>query len=375
MGPVDIAGAGAVVTAGTGFGAWMLRRLAIDGGGAVAGGGDGAWALRRPAMAGSGSVVAVGSGEWATRAVLFDGSGKVINRGSGSWPLGRIGADGAGAVVTAGTGYGAWKLRRATLAGSGSVAGSGDGVWTTRRLAMTGLGSVMAAGTGEWTTRAALVAGAGGVVNRGSGAWGMGPLDADGAGAVANVARVSLGWKLKRLGLGGSGSVRTTGDGAWALEPVVIAGMFAEPVTADFRTALRARLKGAPELAGLTEVYWRRSPPSAILPFLIVDDLSSTPRHLTGDYYTATDLQFTIFSPDDREAETLGAEAWSALAPGEGDSPLLFVEGRELRQRVPWMMRGPTADEKGVINGKTVWRTHFDCRFFIARAYRGGVLQ
>jgi len=172
---------------------------------------------------------------------------------------------------------------------------------------------------------------------------------------------------LRRLGLEGSGSVRTTGDGAWSVRPVGIVGVFVEPVTADFRTALRARLKGAPSLAGLTEVYWRDSPPSAVLPFLIFADLYATSMINTSDSYYAEEAhQFDVFGLDDEETETLGEAAFDLLYPRHENPPLLFAEGYEMT-RLPGQGRGPAQEAGGAIGGRPVWKFSFDYTWFIGK--------
>lgn len=137
--------------------------------------------------------------------------------------------------------------------------------------------------------------------------------------------------------------------------------------TATFLEALRAFLLADDTLADLTDVYLHTAPPGSEYPHLVISRLYQTPFLNTEDsYHKEVGVQFTAFSQDAAEAETLGDAAYDALFPFDGHDPLEFAEGYEMT-RLPGTSRGPTADARGPIAGDPVWRQHFDYTFLVGK--------
>src|SRR4051794_13006741 len=82
------------------------------------------------------------------------------------------------------------------------------------------------------------------------------------------------------------------------------AGLTVWPAT--FWEALRSFLKYDPDLVDLSEVYFRRSAPVPVYPFLVVSPIDARPElNNTEDYWKSEQVQFSIVSTDDVEAVTL----------------------------------------------------------------------
>ncbi len=140
-----------------------------------------------------------------------------------------------------------------------------------------------------------------------------------------------------------------------------------EPVTVDFLSALRQRLKSMPALSRLVEVYLTTSPPSAELPFLVINRLYQIPfLNTTDSYYKEVACQFTIYSSDDEEADALGSAAVDSLFPEHVNPPLVFTDGYEMT-RTPGQSRGPEAQTWGRTAGDPVWRYRFDYTFLVGK--------
>lgn len=145
-------------------------------------------------------------------------------------------------------------------------------------------------------------------------------------------------------------------------------GDSSEPApTATFLEALRAFLAETGSLAALDDVYLHRAHPGAEFPHLIINRLYQTPFINTEDsYHKEVGVQFTVFSQDADEAETLGDAAYDALYPSDGYEPLEFAEGYEMT-RLPGTSHGPTSDAWGATDGDPVWRQHFDYVWMIGK--------
>jgi hypothetical protein len=143
----------------------------------------------------------------------------------------------------------------------------------------------------------------------------------------------------------------------------------AVPATEDFRTSLRAFLlasEGLEDLEG--RIYWSNSPPSVEYPFMILSRLwEKTIIITTHVFYRECAYQFTIFSFDDEQAETLTEAAHNALLPIEDYDPIRFIGGYE-SSRKPGRVIGPDSQPMGMIGGETVWRCSFDYEFILGNS-------
>jgi hypothetical protein len=137
-----------------------------------------------------------------------------------------------------------------------------------------------------------------------------------------------------------------------------------EPVTDDFLTALRTRLREADGLEELSNVYLESAPQAAAAPFLVVNPLGTTAFENNSDsHYEEASYQFDVLARDAAQAKRLGLAAYEALQWDRTD-PLLFVEGYEMSRHRDRPV-GPRREGSGWVGGRPVWRWRFDVNFLI----------
>lgn len=132
--------------------------------------------------------------------------------------------------------------------------------------------------------------------------------------------------------------------------------------------AIRTRLLSVPILAlNLTDVYNRRPKSGATFPYLVVSLITSTQELNTGpDYQDIPQLQFTVLSNSDTQAESLGLAAFDALMPSAANPPLKWNDGAETI-RLPMfkdrLMLMPGLDK----NNQPVWSYVFGYQILTVR--------
>lgn len=144
------------------------------------------------------------------------------------------------------------------------------------------------------------------------------------------------------------------------------------PVVAPTLTAaLRDRLLAAPALADLTGVYLSFVVEDSAYPYLILDYPQVVPTPHGAGYWEVVTAQFTVMARTSSEAYRLGLAAWSELAPGGWDAPLVFADGEEFQRRIPLPTRGPFRQPRLGPGAGAVWSFVFSYRFVLDRPYRG----
>jgi hypothetical protein len=145
------------------------------------------------------------------------------------------------------------------------------------------------------------------------------------------------------------------------------------PVASTLTQALRERLLAAGSLTGLTAVYLSFVPSGAVLPYIILDYPQTVPSPHGAGYWEIATAQFTVMAGTAAEAYRIGMAAWSELAPGLSDSPLLFADGEEFQRRIPGIVRGPFRQPDVGPGGRSEWSFVFTYRLALSRPYRGGL--
>jgi hypothetical protein len=139
--------------------------------------------------------------------------------------------------------------------------------------------------------------------------------------------------------------------------------------------AFRSFLKADTRLAGLSEVYLRRTGRNPAYPFLVVTPIQGLPTvDNSSDYWSSWDVQISVLSYDDVEADTLGRTAYRVLAPkalnDDGTiGPRLRIaclDGYEMGATPGWE-RLVEQEAKGPGN-RNIWAFHFQYTFLVGRS-------
>ena len=135
-----------------------------------------------------------------------------------------------------------------------------------------------------------------------------------------------------------------------------------------FLEALRTYLKSVDTLAALSDVYLRRTPQRPAFPFLVISPINTGVELNTGAAYEATpEIQITVVSNDDVQAEQLGEAAFDALKPNASNPLLTWDDGNETT-RIP-MFDGRLMPQPGPgVGGLSVWSYVFGYRWYTVRS-------
>lgn len=128
--------------------------------------------------------------------------------------------------------------------------------------------------------------------------------------------------------------------------------------------AIRSRFKTITELNPLTDIYKNKPARGYSFPYMVISLINgNSDFNFSQETWNATELQFSIISDDDLQAETLGQYSFTALLPTDPDKypPITFHRGYEILRTPLYWDRLTEQPARGV-NNQNVWKYDFGYR-------------